>query len=277
MFSSPWWLPGGHLQTIYASLRPPPRVALERSAGTRPTATSSTSISPATRRRRGAWCCSTASRAAPTATTRAPSPRRRSRQGWRWRCRTFAAARASRTACRAPTTPATARRSTGFCATSMPAAWPRLASRSGGNALLKWLGERGDEAQALVQRAAAVSAPIDLAAAGHALDRGLNRLLYTRHFLSTLKPKSLAKLERFPGLYDAGAGARARCFREFDDTVTAPLHGFRDVDHYWSARRAARGSSASACRRWWSTRATTRSCRSMRWSPPREKPRPAWC
>ena len=30
MFSAPWWLPGGHVQTIYASLRPPPRVQLER-------------------------------------------------------------------------------------------------------------------------------------------------------------------------------------------------------------------------------------------------------
>ena len=30
MYSSPWWLPGGHLQTIYAALRPPPRIALER-------------------------------------------------------------------------------------------------------------------------------------------------------------------------------------------------------------------------------------------------------
>jgi uncharacterized protein len=105
----------------------------------------------------------------------------------------------------------------------------------GGNALLKWLGERGEEARALVRRAAAVSAPIDLAAAGHALDRGLNRLLYTRHFLSTLKPKSLAKLERFPGLYDAAKVRAARRFREFDNLVTAPLHGFRDVDHYWSA------------------------------------------
>jgi len=105
----------------------------------------------------------------------------------------------------------------------------------GGNALLKWLGERGDGAKALVQRAAAVSAPIDLAAAGGALDRGINRLLYTRHFLSTLKPKSLARLERFPGLYDAAVVRAARGFREFDDAVTAPLHGFRDVDHYWSA------------------------------------------
>ena len=105
----------------------------------------------------------------------------------------------------------------------------------GGNALLKWLGERGADAVPIVRRAAAVSAPIDLAAAGAALDRGLNRLLYTRMFLTTLKQKSLAKLERFPGLFDADVVRAARTFREFDNTVTAPLHGFRDVDHYWSA------------------------------------------
>ena len=105
----------------------------------------------------------------------------------------------------------------------------------GGNALLKWLGERGEAAKERVRRAAAVSAPIDLAAAGRALDRGLNRLLYTRHFLSTLKPKALAKLERFPGIYDARRVRAARGFHDFDDVVTAPLHGFRDVEHYWSA------------------------------------------
>ena len=104
----------------------------------------------------------------------------------------------------------------------------------GGNALLKWLGERGEQARSRVRRAAAVSAPIDLAAAGNALDRGLNRLLYTRHFLATLRPKSLAKLELFPGLYDAEAIRAARSFREFDNLVTAPLHGFRDTDDYWT-------------------------------------------
>ena len=103
----------------------------------------------------------------------------------------------------------------------------------GGNALLKWLGEKGE--QAPLERAAAVSAPIDLSAAGRALDRGLNRLIYTRHFLATLKPKSLAKLAAFPGIYDAASVRAARTFREFDHLVTAPLHGFRDVDHYWSA------------------------------------------
>ena len=102
----------------------------------------------------------------------------------------------------------------------------------GGNALLKWLGQHGEAVK--VKRAAAVSAPIDLPAAGRALDRGLNRLIYTRHFLATLRPKSLAKLEMFPGIYDAATVRAARTFREFDNVVTAPLHGFRDVDHYWS-------------------------------------------
>jgi predicted alpha/beta-fold hydrolase len=105
----------------------------------------------------------------------------------------------------------------------------------GGNALLKWLGERGEAASALVRRAAAVSAPIDVAAAGRALDRGINRLFYTRMFLSTLKPKSLRKLEAFPGLFDGARVRAAATFREFDDVVTAPLHGFRDVDHYWTS------------------------------------------
>ena len=104
--------------------------------------------------------------------------------------------------------------------------------------LLKWLGEQGERAAGVVRRAAAVSAPIDLPAAGRALDRGLNRWLYTRMFLSTLKPKSLQKLEAFPGLFDARRVGAARTFREFDDGFTAPLHGFRDVDDYWTAAAA---------------------------------------
>jgi hypothetical protein len=108
----------------------------------------------------------------------------------------------------------------------------------GGNALLKWLARSGEAAQSIVARAAAVSAPVDLSIAGHLLGRGLNRL-YTWHFLRSLKPKSLAKLQRFPGLYDARAVARARNLYEFDDLVTAPLHGFRDADDYWTRASSA--------------------------------------
>ena len=72
----------------------------------------------------------------------------------------------------------------------------------GGNALLKWLAVTRLEAASVILAAAAVSAPMDLSVTGHILGQGFNRL-YTRHFLQTLKPKFLAKLARFPGLYDA--------------------------------------------------------------------------
>jgi hypothetical protein len=103
----------------------------------------------------------------------------------------------------------------------------------GGNALLRWLARHGALAAQFVDAAAAVCAPVDLAAAGHALERGFNRL-YTRHFLRSLKRAALAKLDRFPGLYDAAAVRAARSLRQFDDVVTAPLHGFRDAADYWA-------------------------------------------
>jgi predicted alpha/beta-fold hydrolase len=103
----------------------------------------------------------------------------------------------------------------------------------GGNAFAKWLGEHGAGACRVVDRAAVVCAPLDLMAAGEALARGISRL-YSRHFLGTLKVSALAKLERFPDLYDAAAVRRARSLRDFDNVVTAPLHGFRDTDDYWT-------------------------------------------
>jgi hypothetical protein len=103
----------------------------------------------------------------------------------------------------------------------------------GGNALLKWLGERGESARGLVTRAAAVSAPLDLMAAGAALERGFS-LLYAKHFLATMKARATAKHARFPGSFDVERMRRSRTLREFDDVVTAPLHGFRDTDDYWT-------------------------------------------
>ena len=107
----------------------------------------------------------------------------------------------------------------------------------GGNALAKWLGESGPAAWSMVDGAAVVSAPLDLMAAGEALGRGF-ALNYTRHFLETLKASSLAKLERHPELYDADRVRRSRTLREFDNVVTAPLHGFRDTDDYWTRASA---------------------------------------
>jgi uncharacterized protein len=103
----------------------------------------------------------------------------------------------------------------------------------GGSALLNWLGREGSQAQQMLTAAAAVSAPLDLVAAGIAISRGLNRV-YTAHFLATLKPKSLAMAVRFPGLLDAARIRRARTMWDFDDAVTAPLHGFAGTRDYWT-------------------------------------------
>jgi predicted alpha/beta-fold hydrolase len=103
----------------------------------------------------------------------------------------------------------------------------------GGNALLKWLGEQGAAANDVISAAAAVSAPVDLMAAGNALDSGFN-LIYTRNFLRTMKRKTLAKLERYPDLCDRRLMLASHTLREFDDVVTAPLHGYRNTDDYWT-------------------------------------------
>jgi len=102
----------------------------------------------------------------------------------------------------------------------------------GGNMLAKWLGERGTEA-GFVHAGASIGSPLDLAAGGAALARGFN-LVYTRMFLATLKGKALEKIARFAGTASAEAVRASRNLYEFDNAYTAPVHGFRDTDDYWS-------------------------------------------
>jgi uncharacterized protein len=106
----------------------------------------------------------------------------------------------------------------------------------GGNALLRWLGESQHQAE-IIDAACAVSAPLDLAGGGAALSRGLN-MIYTHAFLQTLKPKCLQKLNQFPDLFDRETMLRARNLYEFDNIVTAPLHGYRNTDDYWDRASA---------------------------------------
>ena len=104
----------------------------------------------------------------------------------------------------------------------------------GGNALLRWAEEAGDTAARTVQAVASISAPLDLAAGGHAIGKGFNRLVYTRMFLSSMKPKALAKLVQHPGLFDRNTLLGARDLYAFDNVFTAPLHGFKNTDDYWT-------------------------------------------
>ena len=237
-YAAPWWLPGGHLQTLYPSLHPPARVALQRERWETPDGdfidvdfAGERSASRLLVLFHGLEGCSDSHYARAFAAQALSS-------GWRlamphWRGCSGEPNRKPRAYHSGDS------EEVDWILRRFSSPVHAVGISLGGNALLKWLGERGDEARSIVRRAATVSAPIDLSAAGRALDRGINREIYTRHFLSTLKPKSLAKLALFPGLYDRAKVRAARTFREFDDTVTAPLHGYRDADDYW--RRASSG------------------------------------
>jgi predicted alpha/beta-fold hydrolase len=101
----------------------------------------------------------------------------------------------------------------------------------GGNVLLKYLGERGRRSAAVA--AVAISVPFDLQDSAAALNEGFSRF-YKWHLLRTMRRKLK---DRYPGGQNAPFSWRramaARSFYEFDDAVTAPLHGFGGADHYY--------------------------------------------
>jgi predicted alpha/beta-fold hydrolase len=101
----------------------------------------------------------------------------------------------------------------------------------GGNVLLKWLGERG--AGATLDAAVAVSVPFTLSLAADRLARGLSRI-YQRRLIDDLRAKLQRKFFRVECPIDLERANSSRSFWEFDDRVTAPLHGFADVHDYYA-------------------------------------------
>ena len=104
----------------------------------------------------------------------------------------------------------------------------------GGNALLKWLGESGEHANSIISKAAAVSAPMDLIESANALDKGFDRWVYTPRFVDSMRPKALAMSQRFPGLLDDKKIQSARTIHDIDGAVTAVLYGAASADDYYA-------------------------------------------
>lgn len=111
--------------------------------------------------------------------------------------------------------------------------WLLAAVSLGGNVLLKWLGELGELRSPNIRAAAAVSVPFDLEAGARHISHGFARV-YDRNFLRSLRRKAISKLARYPDLFDRNALDRARTIFDFDDVVTAPVHGFADAVDYYS-------------------------------------------
>jgi predicted alpha/beta-fold hydrolase len=106
----------------------------------------------------------------------------------------------------------------------------------GGNVLLRLLAEYGgrNSVAGHVAGAATLSVPYDLARSAEFLGHGFSRV-YELRFVSSLKRKALAKRARFAGFPADETRIRcARSFYEFDDAVTAPLHGYAGADDYYA-------------------------------------------
>ncbi|SNR36422.1 YheT family hydrolase [Lutibacter flavus] len=102
----------------------------------------------------------------------------------------------------------------------------------GGNITLKYMGENS-ETPSIIKGSIAVSAPCDLEGSSNVLSKWHNAV-YLNRFMSTLKEKSILKLEKFPnsGL-NKEAILNAENFRDFDNAVTAPLFGYKNAHDYW--------------------------------------------
>jgi uncharacterized protein len=108
----------------------------------------------------------------------------------------------------------------------------------GGNVLMKYCGEQAE--QCPLQAAVAVSAPLQLAASADRIDQGFSRN-YQRYLLKRLKTtmrRKLIKHQPFPLSISQHDINKLRTIRQFDDLLTAPLHGFADANDYYAKASA---------------------------------------
>ncbi|MFC0820001.1 YheT family hydrolase [Moraxella marmotae] len=98
----------------------------------------------------------------------------------------------------------------------------------GGNALAKYMGERGTDA--IAQKSAIVSAPVDLASASVAMERLLGRHVYTPYLLNPIIKKAL---DNQLSSDEIKALKSAKRMADFDNAFTAPRHGYRSKNDYY--------------------------------------------
>ncbi len=101
----------------------------------------------------------------------------------------------------------------------------------GGNVLLKWLGKARE--QASVCAAVAVSVPFVLHHATERLQQGFSRV-YQWQLLRSLRANIAQKKQRMEMPLRIDDLNTLKNFREFDEHVTARLHGFDSADHYYT-------------------------------------------
>lgn len=107
----------------------------------------------------------------------------------------------------------------------------------GGNVTLKWMGEQGSHAP--VVTAVAVSPPFDLAICAKSINSGLSKG-YQNKLLREMRLAVETKFSHMSPPIDLPDLDELNDFFSYDDAITAPLHGFRDVDHYYEESSCAK-------------------------------------
>lgn len=102
----------------------------------------------------------------------------------------------------------------------------------GANIVVKWLAETSQSLSRLAG-AVSVSNPWDLQACCEHLEQSWMGRCYRTVMVRTLKQRGSRLARKYPELLCADQITRSRTFRDYDSTVTAPLHGFADVEDYY--------------------------------------------
>ena len=105
----------------------------------------------------------------------------------------------------------------------------------GANALLKYLGETGDTSP--LAGAVSVCPPLVLSEGADKLNSGVARV-YQRYLLQLLYAQNERKRLAYPELQLPSATKALDNFWKFDDTITAPVHGFAGVNDYYTRSSA---------------------------------------
>lgn len=106
----------------------------------------------------------------------------------------------------------------------------------GGNALLKWLGESLPQS---VDAAVAISVPYRLGECAKRLEKGISRI-YEKHLIQQLKQTVKKRASKVDMPIDLKHLSKLKSFYDFDDQVTAPLHGYLGVEDYYGRASAWR-------------------------------------
>jgi predicted alpha/beta-fold hydrolase len=104
----------------------------------------------------------------------------------------------------------------------------------GGNLTLKYLGEKGKDVHQSVRKAAVFSVPLCLSTSSDTIAKPGN-FIYSRRFLKSLHRKVQSKSVLLPDHDLLKARHNIRSIRDFDDLITAPLHGFDNAAAYYAA------------------------------------------